>query len=147
MVGVYSAQLSVNSNTNGKNFMSTFTVTINPCIVTSYSLIGCSYLGYILLEPPKNDSCIKISQVPSCQYDSTVGLTGVLSSIMTASVSNKDTVDTVILYNTDKALIKVYPVQVKATLVGYSYSSSFATVPFAVNTELINPCYTSTIPV
>ena len=110
MVGVYYAQLSVDSPDHGKIFTSTFKVTINPCIVTSYSLTGCSYLGYILLDPPKNDSCIKITQVPSCQYDSTVDLTGVLSSIMTASVSNKDTVNTVILFNSDNTLAKTYSV-------------------------------------
>jgi hypothetical protein len=100
----------------------TVSLVIQPCAVTSYSLTGCSSLSTytVLTDPARTDSCISITQVPSCQYDSTVNLTGISSSIMTATVTNKSTVNLKI-YTTDKSNIGPYNIGVAATLSGYPY--------------------------
>jgi hypothetical protein len=101
MVGKYTYQLISSSAYHVKNFISDpFIITINPCILTTYKLTGCTTLSEYLtldliytsgvwskLASRRVDSCISIDQVPSCGYDSTVSITGIPDTVMTATVT------------------------------------------------------------
>jgi hypothetical protein len=55
---------------------------VKECIVTSYYLVSTAcnddrLLDYTVLATAQTDSCVKITQVPACGYDSTISITGI----------------------------------------------------------------------
>ncbi len=64
---------------------------VKSCLVISYQLTSCApaLADYTVLGFTRTDSCI-LTQVPACGYDSTVSITGIPNTIMTAlSVTGK----------------------------------------------------------
>jgi hypothetical protein len=94
---------------------------VKNCIVTSYALTGCaSLVDYTILDPARTDSCVAITQVPACGYDSTVSITGIPdpNTIMTGSVATKTTV-ILTTYTADTTKAGTYNFLVTSTLAGY----------------------------
>ena len=103
-----------------------FSLVVKECIVTSYYLDGTLCTGgllpdYTVLATTRTDSCVRITQLPACGYDSTVSIAGISNTIMTGTVTTKNTVN-LTTYTADSSLAATYVVAVTATLSGYPYA-------------------------
>jgi hypothetical protein len=99
---------------------------VKECIVTSYYLVGTActddrLLDYTVLATTQTDSCVKITQLPACGYDSTVSIAGISNTIMTGTVTKKETVN-LMTYTADNSHAAAYTVAITATLSGYPYA-------------------------
>jgi hypothetical protein len=107
-------------------------ISVKACVVTSYALTGCPSLAdYTVLASARTDSCVMITQVPACGYDSTVSITGIPNTVMTGSVTAKTTVS-LATYTANDSLVGIYNFAVTGTLSGYPYPA-LSTAAFPVN--------------
>ncbi len=117
---------------------------VKSCVVTSYFLTGCdpALADYTVLDPSRTLSCI-LTQVPACGYDSTVSITGIPNTLMTGTVTTKNTVNFT-TYTSNRLLAATYNVAVTATLSGYPYAA-LSTAALNPTLNVVDPCTSTTI--
>jgi hypothetical protein len=114
------------------------------CVLTSYTVTGCVNLSQTPLDPSRIDSSCIITQVPACGYESTVSVSVVPNSVLTASVSSTNRVNLAIQEISDNTLAGTYNFVVTATIPSYPYvTKPTATAPVTI--VVVDPCTTSTI--